>query len=82
MENLDSETIIIEAKSPIAYRSSPVHINKICTNCKTKLVLWDNLVGGQEKDNVWYDEWICPKCQDGIQMDWPNFYYLGIDWSK
>jgi hypothetical protein len=51
----------------------PYYIAPNCPTCGTPLVLWDRL---NERlpladDQVWYDEWICPHCRDGIWMDWP-----------
>jgi hypothetical protein len=28
----------------------------------------------QPNEGVWYDEWVCPECLDGVHMDWPEEY--------
>src|ERR687883_360256 len=51
----------------------PYYIAPNCPTCDTPLVLYDHLdERSRLADNqVWYDEWICPRCRDGIWMDWP-----------
>lgn len=63
----------------------PYYIECEC-ECGEELVLHDNLSDEQyrksdalvspkyqvEQDIVWYDEWVCPECLDGVHMDWPS----------
>jgi len=52
------------------------YINSYCLKCKTSLVFADLLENPETPENeMWYDEFICPKCQDGIYMDWPEEKY-------
>jgi hypothetical protein len=53
----------------------PFYIDKDCPECGTRLALLDDV---QDNDcESWYDEWICPECQDGVHMDWPESHW---DW--
>lgn len=67
--------------SPSDERESPYYISSTCTECGTELVLYDSLPeqtienefqSSTESDTVWYDEWVCPSCLDGIYLDLPN----------
>lgn len=51
----------------------PFYIKKTCDVCGSKLVYAD-LISNPEKpfDEIWYDEFICPKCKGGLYMDWPK----------
>jgi hypothetical protein len=51
----------------------PYYISPNCPTCGTPLVLWDRLNERSPlaDDQVWYDEWSCPRCRDGIWLDWP-----------
>ena len=52
----------------------PYYISQNCPTCSTPFVLHDRLNESSSPladDQVWYDEWICPHCRDGIWMDWP-----------
>lgn len=49
----------------------PYYIDSECPDCGTDLVLWNELQG-MDEENVWYDEWMCPDCEDGLYMDWPE----------
>lgn len=45
----------------------PYYIDSDCPECGTELV--------QDTEAVlegWYDEWLCPECDDGVHMDWPD----------
>ncbi len=54
----------------------PAYIPATCPTCGTALVLLDSLENPTlPPDEVWHDEWTCPKCQDGIFMDWPEGAY-------
>ena len=70
---------------PSEERDSPVCIDDDCPECGTELVLYDKLdpetMGDAEAladpehqpdNDVWYDEWVCPNCLDGVHMDWPE----------
>lgn len=69
----DKELKKLKAHEP---RNSPSYIEANCENCSALLVLYDLLyekLNDPEEntgDSVWYDEWICPSCKDGIYMDW------------
>lgn len=43
----------------------PYYIDSFCSECGTKLELFD-------EESGWNDEWECPNCEDGIRMDWPQ----------
>lgn len=55
-------------------RSEPLFINKNCQFCDCKLILSNvNLESEDYFDEViWYDEWVCSICQDGIWFDHPR----------
>jgi len=49
----------------------PACISSACPDCGASLVLLDALTSPPLPANqVWYDEWTFPKCQDGIFLDW------------
>ncbi len=53
----------------------PAYIAADCPTCNTKLVLLDHIEHPtMPEDQIWHDEWTCPKCQDGIWLDWPEGY--------
>lgn len=65
------------------YRINPIHIKPHCEDCGTQLMLWDRYhkreVYGEKymdvqftDDPIFYDEWVCPVCKDGVRMDWPE----------
>jgi hypothetical protein len=67
--------------SPSDERESPYYISSTCMECGTELVLYDSLPektiktkfqSSTESDAMWYDEWVCPSCLDGIYLDLPN----------
>jgi hypothetical protein len=47
----------------------PYFIDSECKFCGAKLVLVDD---PDEDDVVWYDEFECPECMEGVYMDWPD----------
>lgn len=50
----------------------PYYIDPTCP-CGTALVLSDLLHNpATPADEVWHDEWTCPKCRNGIWMDTPD----------
>ena len=66
-------------------REEPYYIDTECPECNEELVLYDSLsdetlsesgkLGGNTADSadeIWYDEWVCPDCLDGIHLDTPN----------
>lgn len=60
---------------PSFRRVEPLYIKPNCTQCKTKLMLEDLFYTPNcSTYEIWYDEWVCPKCQDGVIMDWPTWY--------
>jgi hypothetical protein len=57
----------MDAETP---REIPFYIHAFC-DCGERLVLADPLRDPDiDEDNIWYDEWECPKCCDGIHLDW------------
>ena len=52
------------------YDMAPMHLDPHCAACGTRLVLSDVLRGNL--DDIWYDEFECPVCQDGVRLDWPK----------
>lgn len=61
----------------------PYYINKHCEDCGEKLVLHDHLIKiGWFPSKIWHDEFACPKCRNGIYMDWPEShvnYIKGVE---
>lgn len=54
-------------------RDKPFFIEDTCPDCSTVLVLRDLYEYPQTPpDEVFYDEWWCTLCNDGIIMDWPQ----------
>lgn len=54
----------------------PYYIAPACPNCGAHLVLHDSLTHPERPtDQVWYDEWECPECRDGLYLDWPRDAY-------
>lgn len=66
-------------------RVSPVCIDSTCGECGRKLVLYDTLRDEKRREadalmdpeyhdssSIWYDEWVCPNCLDGVYYDWPD----------
>ena len=55
----------------------PYYIKQTCGNCSTELVYADLLSDSNTpKDEVWYDEFMCPICRDGVYMDWTQDYMV------
>jgi hypothetical protein len=51
----------------------PAYIDPNCTKCGAALVLHDTLrTPAMPTDEIWYDEWECPTCQDGLHLDQPG----------
>lgn len=53
--------------------NQPAYIDTNCPECLSPLVLLDvfeNPLAGVDK--IWHDEFICPKCRDGIYLDVPS----------
>lgn len=46
----------------------PYYIDSHCS-CGERLILYDDFHGNEV---VWHDEWVCPVCQNGVYMDWPE----------
>lgn len=74
-------------RTPADERDEPFYVDSDCPDCDTELVLYDELPEEKlresdafgaplqemdEDDRIWYDEWVCPECLDGIVMDWPE----------
>lgn len=49
----------------------PYYIDSGCPDCGAELVLYDEY-REEEIEEVWHDEWICPECDGGILLDWPE----------
>jgi ribosomal protein S27AE len=50
----------------------PHYIRQTCENCGTELIYADWVSkSNKPEDNIWYDEFMCPICRDGVYMDWP-----------
>lgn len=47
----------------------PYFIAPDCATCGTGLILVDR---DQPTSEVWHDEWECPRCDDGVHLDWPE----------
>lgn len=47
----------------------PYFIAPKCPTCDAALVLVDR---DQVASEVWHDEWECPRCDDGVYLDWPE----------
>lgn len=55
--------------------NNPYYIKQNCEKCGTKLVYTDSLNDTHiPAEEVWYDEFTCPLCRDGVYMDWPKDY--------
>lgn len=50
----------------------PYYIDSLCPVCGHRLEYLD-------EDSGWYDEFVCPNCDDGIHMDWPE---ESLQWLK
>lgn len=67
----------VDSETP---RGKPFHIDAKCPQCGTELVLHDLLDAKDpvSVESIWYDEWACPKCDDGIYHDWPEAAVLEL----
>lgn len=53
--------------------NKPFYIDPFCSTCGTPLILADLLNNPNvNKNETWYDEFICPSCRDIIYLDWPE----------
>jgi ribosomal protein S27AE len=51
----------------------PYYIKHTCDKCGDELVYADLLsMSNTSIDEIWYDEFMCPNCRDGVYMDWPH----------
>jgi ribosomal protein S27AE len=51
----------------------PYYIRQTCENCSADLVYADWFRESNiPADEIWYDEFMCPNCRDGVYMDWPQ----------
>lgn len=51
----------------------PYYIDPHCEECGADLVLADLFDDpNTPPENIWYDDWRCPKCNDGNYLDWPR----------
>jgi len=52
--------------------NKPAYIDPNCPECGSPLVLLFILENPlKPTDKIWQDEFICPKCRDGIYLDLP-----------
>ena len=52
--------------------NKPAYIDTNCPECGSPLVLLYTLENPlAPTDKIWHDEFICPKCRDGIYLDLP-----------
>lgn len=51
----------------------PYYVKQTCDKCGADLV-YANLVNKSDilVEEIWYDEFMCPNCRDGVYMDWPR----------
>lgn len=57
--------------------NKPFYIKPNCQKCGAELVLLDTFRNPDKpQEDIWYDEFICPVCEDGIYMDWPEEYEM------
>jgi Zn-finger nucleic acid-binding protein len=49
--------------------NQPYFIASNCPTCEAALVLIDR---DQPASEVWHDEWECPRCDNGVYLDWPE----------
>jgi len=57
----------------------PYYIQTTCNQCGAALVYSYLLKQPDiEADRVWYDEFSCPHCRDGVYMDWPPEFKKAI----
>lgn len=72
---------MIQPKSAADRRPNdqPYYIDPACPNCGSDLI-YANLLDHPPPpfEEFWFDEFICPVCQDGIFIDWPNAYWQSI----
>lgn len=54
-------------------RDEPYYIDNECHQCGSELVLWDEYY--DTEGDTWWDEWVCPECENGVYMDWPESEY-------
>lgn len=59
-------------QSPSDSRDEPHFIDNEC-ECGATLVQWDDHYDTDREP--WYDEWVCPNCEDGVHMDWPESHW-------
>ncbi|AEG61075.1 Fic family protein [Desulforamulus ruminis] len=53
--------------------NKPFYIKPNCRKCGAELVLLDTFWNPDKpQEEIWHDEFICPVCEDGIYMDWPE----------
>lgn len=55
--------------------NQPYFIASKCPTCDAALVLVDR---DQVASEVWHDEWECPRCDDGVYLDWPESAIEGL----
>ncbi|PWV97402.1 hypothetical protein DFQ01_12145 [Paenibacillus cellulosilyticus] len=59
--------------------NKPFYIDPNCPKCGTALVLNDFVEKSRTEEEIWHDEFTCPKCRDGIYMDWPESHRQAIE---
>ncbi|BAF58599.1 MAG: hypothetical protein HPY89_07125 [Pelotomaculum sp.] len=64
-------------------QNKPFYISPNCPECGTPLVPADVLNGPDTpEDQIWHDEFICPKCLDFIYLDWPESERTALNEGK
>lgn len=59
---------------------APKHIPADCKLCNTPLQLLDLIKNPDcPEEDIWYDEFGCPICKDGIHLDWPQSEFDELD---
>jgi len=48
----------------------PFYIDECCPGCGGILVYEDIIHGDTRWDDIFFDEFACPKCNDGSHLDW------------
>jgi hypothetical protein len=48
----------------------PFYISDCCPKCDTVLIYDDLVDSNMDWDDIFFDEFACPKCNDGCYLDW------------
>lgn len=62
-----------ESPSDPRPNNEPYYIDTACPDCGTDLVLNDKYKDKDiDEDEIWHDEWVCPRCGSGVFLDVPD----------